>query len=193
MSAAAQAASFTNELGVGGTFRFLKNIAGLWLVQECRRDFARRGQEFDYVDTHAARQRSAGVSHARRSGHADFNRRATCRRRLPTLPARPKQPVPSRRANLSAAASKAWHLRIAKTSTLESILDRRFDVLHIVGGGGKNALLSQMTADAIGRPVVVGPYEATAMGNALVQAMATERGSRSCALAANRCELFRTC
>jgi rhamnulokinase len=58
-------------------------------------------------------------------------------------------------------------------STLESILNRRYDVLHIVGGGGKNALLSQMTADAIGRPVVVGPYEATAMGNVLVQAMAT--------------------
>ena len=59
-----------------------------------------------------------------------------------------------------------------KLSTLESILDRRFDVIHIVGGGGKNALLSQMTADATGRRVVVGPYEATAIGNALVQAMA---------------------
>jgi rhamnulokinase len=60
-----------------------------------------------------------------------------------------------------------------KLSTLESILGRRYDVLHIVGGGGKNSLLSQMTADAIGRSVVVGPYEATAMGNVLVQAMAT--------------------
>ena len=57
---------------------------------------------------------------------------------------------------------------------LESILGRRFDVMHIVGGGGKNTLLSQMTADAIGRPVVVGPYEATALGNVLVQAMATD-------------------
>jgi rhamnulokinase len=57
-------------------------------------------------------------------------------------------------------------------STLESILDRRFDVIHIVGGGGKNELLCQMTADATGRRVIVGPYEATALGNALVQAMA---------------------
>src|SRR5204862_2168370 len=62
-----------------------------------------------------------------------------------------------------------------KLSTLESILNRRYDVLHIVGGGGKNALLSQMTADAIGRPVIVGPFEATAMGNLLVQAMATQQ------------------
>src|SRR5205814_6628082 len=60
-----------------------------------------------------------------------------------------------------------------KLATLESILGRRFQVLHIVGGGGKNELLSQMTADATGRRVIVGPYEATAMGNALVQAMAT--------------------
>ena len=59
-----------------------------------------------------------------------------------------------------------------KLATLESILGRRFDVLHVVGGGGKNGLLCQMTADAIGRPVVVGPYEATASGNALVQALA---------------------
>jgi rhamnulokinase len=58
---------------------------------------------------------------------------------------------------------------------LESILGQRFDVLHIVGGGGKNELLSQMTADATGRTVVVGPYEATAMGNVLVQAMATKQ------------------
>ena len=58
-----------------------------------------------------------------------------------------------------------------KLNTLESILDRQFDVVHVVGGGGKNALLCQMTADATGRRVVVGPYEATALGNALVQAM----------------------
>jgi rhamnulokinase len=59
-----------------------------------------------------------------------------------------------------------------KLETLEAILGRRFDVIHVVGGGGKNALLSQMTADATGRRVVVGPYEATASGNALVQAIA---------------------
>jgi rhamnulokinase len=67
-----------------------------------------------------------------------------------------------------------------KLETLEAILGRRFDVIHVVGGGGKNALLSQMTADATGRRAVVGPYEATASGNALVQAMAArEIGSLS--------------
>jgi rhamnulokinase len=59
-----------------------------------------------------------------------------------------------------------------KLATLETILSRRFDVIHVVGGGGKNELLNQMTADATGRRVVVGPFEATALGNALVQAMA---------------------
>lgn len=56
---------------------------------------------------------------------------------------------------------------------LEAVLGRRFDVIHLVGGGGRNALLNQMTADATGRRVVVGPHEATAAGNVLVQAMAT--------------------
>ncbi len=76
-----------------------------------------------------------------------------------------------------------------KLTVLESILGKRFDVLHIVGGGGKNVLLSQMTADAIDRRVVVGPFEATAMGNVLVQGMANGQVRDLRASAAHRFRL----
>jgi sugar (pentulose or hexulose) kinase len=83
------------------------------------------------------------------------------------------QPVPESPGEFVRSALETLALAYReKLATMESILDRRFEVIHIVGGGGKNALLSQMTADATGRRIIVGPYEATAMGNALVQAMA---------------------
>jgi rhamnulokinase len=83
------------------------------------------------------------------------------------------QPVPDSPGQFVRAALESLALAYRdKLVAMESILQRRFDTIHIVGGGGKNELLSQMTADATGRRIVVGPYEATAIGNALVQAMA---------------------
>ncbi len=115
VSAEAQAASFTNELGVAGKFRFLKNIAGLWLVQECRRDFARRGQEFDYPTlTHLA-----GESYPLRTlvdpAPNRFIHQAICRKRLRRLPTRPDSLCQNHRDNSSAAAWKAWPSAIAKS------------------------------------------------------------------------------
>jgi rhamnulokinase len=173
VSAAAQQASYTNELGVGGTIRFLKNIAGLWLVQECRRDFLRRGQEFDYPTL----ARMAGDATRFRTlidtGHASFAQPGDILRKIADVARRAGQPIPESPGQFVRACLESLALTYRqRLDTLESILGRRFDVLHIVGGGGQNTLLSQMTADAIGRRVVVGPYEATAMGNLLVQAMA---------------------
>jgi rhamnulokinase len=172
VTAEAQAASFTNELGVGDTFRFLKNIAGLWLVQECRRDFARRGQEFDYPTL----TRMASESSAQRTlidpGHSSFLLPGNMPQKIAEFARATAQPVPESPGQFIRCCLESLALAYReKLAMLESILGRRFDVLHIIGGGGKNELLSQMTADAIGRRVVVGPYEATAMGNALVQAM----------------------
>jgi rhamnulokinase len=176
VSAAAQAGSFTNELGVGGTIRFLTNIAGLWLAQECRRDFARHGQEFDYPTL----TQLAGEAPAFRTlvnpGNSSFQLPGDMPQKIAEFARMTNQPVPESPGQFIRCCLESLALAYRdKLSTLESILNRRFDVLHIVGGGGKNALLSQMTADAIGRPVVVGPYEATAMGNVLVQAMATKQ------------------
>jgi rhamnulokinase len=172
VSAAAQAASFTNELGVDGTFRFLKNIAGLWLVQECRRDLARQGQELDY----ATLTKLAGEAPPLRTvvdpSHAEFHAPGGMLQKIADFARATKQPVPRSPGEYVRCALESLALAYReKLNLLESILGQKFDVLHIVGGGGKNTLLSQMTADATGRRVVVGPYEATAMGNALVQAM----------------------
>src|SRR6185369_259654 len=176
VSAAAQAASFTNELGVGGTIRFLTNIAGLWLVQECRRDFARRGQDFDYPTLTQLAREAPAFRTLVVTGNSSFLLPGDMPQKIAEFARATAQPAPESPGQFIRCCLESLALAYRdKLSTLESILNRRFDVLHIVGGGGKNALLSQMTADAIGRPVVVGPFEATAMGNVLVQAMATNQ------------------
>jgi rhamnulokinase len=173
VTAAAQAASFTNELGICGTTRFLKNIPGLWLVQECRRDFARRGQEFDY----ATLTQQAGEAPALHTlvdpSHESFQAPGDMLRKIADFAGATGQPTPESTGQFVRCALESLALAYRdKLGTLESLVGQRFDTMHIVGGGGKNALLCQMTAEATRSRVVVGPFEATAMGNALVQAMA---------------------
>jgi rhamnulokinase len=173
VTAEAQAASFTNELGVGGTIRFLKNIPGLWLVQECRRDFARHGQDFDYGTLTRLASEAPAFGTLIDPAHAAFQAPGGMQGKIANFARATGQRVPESPGQFVRCALESLALAYRdKLGTLESILDQRFDVIHVVGGGGKNALLCQMTADATGRPVIVGPYEATAIGNALVQAMA---------------------
>jgi rhamnulokinase len=173
VTSAAQAASFTNERGVAGTIRFLKNIPGLWLVQECRRDFARAGQDFDYGTLTRLASQAAPLRTIVDPAHEAFQSPSDMTGKIAEFASATGQPVPQLPGQFVRTCLESLALAYReKLETLEAILGRRFDVIHIVGGGGKNALLSQMTADATGRRVVVGPYEATASGNALVQAMA---------------------
>jgi rhamnulokinase len=173
VSAAAQLASFTNELGVNGTFRFLKNIAGLWLVQECRRDLVRQGREFDYIELTKLAGEALPLRTIVDPAHGEFQKPGNMLQKIADFARATGQPVPDSPGQFVRCAleSLAFAYR-EKLQLLESLLDQEFEVVHIVGGGGKNRLLSQMTADATGCEVVVGPYEATAIGNALVQAMA---------------------
>jgi rhamnulokinase len=174
VSPAAQEAMFTNELGVLGTTRFLKNIPGLWLVQECRRDLARQGRELDYVGLTRLASESEPFRSLVDPAHATFQSPGNMLEKLANVAQCVGQPAPDSPGQYVRCCLESLALAYReKLATLESILGRRFDVIHIVGGGGKNELLCQMTADATGRRVVVGPYEATALGNALVQAMAT--------------------
>ena len=174
VSRAAQAASFTNELGVLGTTRFLKNIPGLWLVQECRRDLARRGQEYSYPQLAELAADAKPFRTLVDPEHASFQTPGDMLAKLADFARSTNQPAPDNAGQFVRACLESLALAYReKLGALESILDRKFEVIHIVGGGGKNALLCQMTADATGRRVIVGPYEATAAGNALVQLMAT--------------------
>jgi rhamnulokinase len=162
--------NFTNEGGVNGTIRLLKNIMGLWLVQECRRTWERTGKSYSYEElmrlAEAAPAFAAIVDPddaafilppSMPAAIADF-----CRNSGQHVPAEPGAVV--RCALEGLALRYRWVL-----GRLEELAGVRLDTIHIVGGGSQNTLLCQLTADACDRPVVAGPVEATALGNVLVQ------------------------
>ena len=166
--------NFTNEMGAGGKVRLLKNIAGLWVLQECRRAWALGGYEYSYEEL--ARMAAAApptnttidVDEFRVPGRMPEQIAAYCRS---TGQAVPEQPGPMCRVILTSLA-----LSYKKVlDGLEKLLERRIGVIHIVGGGSRNELLNQLTADVTGRTVVAGPAEATAAGNILVQAIGAGR------------------
>ncbi len=165
--------NFTNEIGFGGSIRLLKNIIGLWLVQECRRAWAGEGQDFDYaVLTQMAEAAEPFVSllnpaDGRFLSPGDMPQKiaAYCREH--------GQPVPTHPGAMVRCILESLALLYRQTlNSLVRLVGYPIDTLHIVGGGSKNALLNQMTANALRIPVVTGPVEATAAGNILVQAIA---------------------
>ena len=169
--------NFTNEGGVNNTFRLSKNVAGLWIIQECRRAWAWEGQEHTYAALTAMAAEAPPFAALIDPDHLSFLK-----------PSEPGDDMPGRvRAQCHETgqpepASKAAIVRCVLESLalkyrwvlekLETLLGERLEPLHIVGGGTQNALLCQFTADATGRTVVAGPVEATAIGNLIVQAMA---------------------
>jgi rhamnulokinase len=169
---ASRQAGFTNERGVGGKIRFLKNISGLWLVQECRRDLLRQGKEFTYAQLAQLAAEAKPMRTLLDPAHAPFASPGDMLAKITAFARSTGQPAPTTPGQFVRACleSLAMSYRGAM-DTLESLLGYSIDKLHIVGGGGQNTLLNQMTADALGRPVIVGPFEATAIGNALTQAM----------------------
>jgi rhamnulokinase len=169
---AAREANFTNEGGVGGTVRFLKNIMGLWLVQECRRAWEREGKAYSYDDLTRLAAAAAPCASLVNPDWPSFllpdNMPAAmadfCRRTRQPMPTEPGAVI--RCAIDSLALKYRWVLE-----RLEELVGRRLEVVHVVGGGCQNALLCQLTADACNRPVLAGPVEATAIGNVGVQAI----------------------
>ena len=124
VSAAAQAGSFTNELGVGGTIRFLKNIAGLWLVQECRRDFARRGQEFDYPTLTQLASEAPAFRTLVDPGHSSFLLPGDMPQKIAEFARATGQPAPESPGQFIRCCLESLALAYRdKLSTLESILE----------------------------------------------------------------------
>jgi rhamnulokinase len=164
--------NFTNEGGVGGTIRFLKNIMGLWLVQECRRMWERAGQTYTYEELMRLAAGAVPFASVLNPDDTGFilppNMPAAiqdfCRRTGQVVPQEPGAVV--RCALEGLALRYRWVLE-----RLEELLGRRLAVIHVVGGGCQNTLLCQFTADACHRPVQAGPVEATAIGNVLAQAI----------------------
>jgi rhamnulokinase len=172
LSAAARDAPFTNEGGVGGTSRFLRNITGLWLVQECRRSLEQQGATLEYAALTELARAAPPFRTLIDPAHGSFLTPGRMPEKIAAFAQSTGQPVPDDSGALIRCCLESLALAYRHTlSQLEVVLGRPTTVLHVVGGGGRNTLLNQMTADAIDRPVRVGPVEATAAGNVLVQAM----------------------
>ena len=176
LNEAAFRANLSNERGVDGTFRLLKNVMGLWLLQECRRVWSRAGSAASYAELRdLARTAPAfgsviDVSDARLLAPGDMPARirTLCRERGQAPPESIAATVRCILESLAGAYAGAFDAITAASG-------QPVTEIHIVGGGSRNDLLCQLTADATGRPVLAGPTEATAIGNLLVQAMAAGR------------------
>ncbi|MBM3188492.1 MAG: rhamnulokinase [Chloroflexi bacterium] len=168
--------NFTNEGGVCGTIRFLKNIMGLWLVQECRRTWEAEGEELSYSEmTRMAAEAPAFGPLIEPDSH-DFLRPGDMPARIQAFCQRTGQREPQSRGEIIRCALESLALKYRWVlEKLELLLGRSLDTIHIVGGGCQNELLCQLAADATQRPVVAGPVEATAAGNVLMQALARGR------------------
>jgi len=165
--------NFTNEGGVNNTFRLLKNIMGLWLVQECRREWARRGTTYSYDElSQMAAQAPAFVSLIV-PADSRFLAPGDMPIRIQDFCRDTNQPVPETNGAIVRCALESLALEYRWVAErLQDMLGRPLPRIHIVGGGSRNRLLNQFTADCTGRKVIAGPAEATAIGNVLVQALA---------------------
>ena len=173
--------NFTNEGGVDGTYRLLKNIMGLWLVQQLRKSFLNKNSNGDYEQLVNLAAQAPALRSLIDPDDIDFLRPSDMAAAIQNACRKSNQPVPETEGQLVRCALESLALRYRQVlDCLELITGSRIEVVHIVGGGSRNALLNQFTADACNRTVVAGPVETTAIGNLLWQATASgEIGSLS--------------
>jgi rhamnulokinase len=166
-------AKYTNEVGFGGTSRFLKNLVGLWVLQECRREWMEKGEVSDYGEIVKLALKAPTLRSFIRPDDVRFAKRGDMVAKVQAFCRETKQPVPKTHGEIARCVLESLALlyRI-EMDGMEKLTGRKLKRLHIVGGGCRNALLNQATADATGRTVIAGPVEATAAGNILVQAIA---------------------
>ena len=170
----AKAFELGNEVGVLGTMRPLKNISGLWLVQQCRATWEAQGHSHSYSELTQMAEASAPFIAMINPDDPTFTPAGDMPPRIADFCARTGQKPPSTRGEVVRTILESLALRYRMAlEAIEGIVERRVDTLHIVGGGGQNLLLNQFTANTVGRPVVVGPVEATAAGNILMQMVAS--------------------
>jgi rhamnulokinase len=167
-----RSANFTNEGGACGTIRLLKNIMGLWLVQECRRNWTRQGKEYSYADLAEMASAAPPFVSLIEPDDVAFLSPTDMTEEIRRFCARTDQPAPDDVGATVRCCLESLALKYRWTmERLEEFRGKRIDTIHIVGGGTQNRLLCQLAADATQRTVIAGPVEATAIGNVLMQAM----------------------
>ncbi|MCC6484041.1 MAG: rhamnulokinase [Armatimonadetes bacterium] len=164
--------NFTNEGGVCGTIRLLKNVMGLWILQECRRQWEREGVAYDYTRLTKMAADEEPYRSLLDPDHAAFFTPGDMPTRIRTFCAETSQPVPESPGQIARAALDSLALKYRWViERLQDLSGRSLNTVHVVGGGTQNRLLQQLTSDATGREVICGPIEATAIGNILMQAV----------------------
>jgi rhamnulokinase len=173
ITAAAQKHNFSNEGAIDGGFRVLKNITGLWLLQECRRCWSDKGQTLTYEELVRQAEQAEPFRTVIDPDDPDFVNPTDMPQAIARSCRACGEPAPENTGQFARGILES--LALAYRFTLDQVRETRaapVERIHIIGGGSKNELLCQMTADATGLPVFAGPKEATAIGNILVQAMA---------------------
>jgi rhamnulokinase len=167
------AANLTNEGGVGGTFRFLRNVTGLWLLHECRRVWANAGQTFAFDELIALAEGASPLRSLVDTDDSSFASTGDMPARIRDYCVATGQPEPVDPASTTRCILESLALKHAEAlDTIGAVTGVQPTEIHIVGGGARNGLLCGWTAAAAGLPVVVGPEEATLLGNLLAQAIA---------------------
>jgi rhamnulokinase len=165
--------NFTNEGGFGGTVRLLRNVMGLWLLQECRRTWARNGRDYSYEDLVRMAEAAQPFASLVDPDYPGFLAPGDMPARIRDLCAKTGQSLAEEPGAVarcvfeSLALKYRWVLERA-----EDVSGQHAETVHVMGGGARNSLLCRLTAEATRRTVVAGPVEATALGNVMVQAYA---------------------
>ena len=173
ISDATYAANLTNEGGVQDTYRLLKNVTGLWLLQQCRATWADKGAEYSYADLVRLAEDSPPLQSLFNVDDDRFLTPGDHPQRIRDLCAETGVTAPQTHGAMVRAVLESLALRYRMVlEQLAEVSGQSIEAIHIVGGGSQNTLLNQLTADATGIPVITGPVEATVLGNAAVQLIA---------------------
>ncbi len=167
---------FTNEGGVEKTIRLLKNIMGLWPIQECRRQWQREGEDLSYGELTALAEKAEPFARSVDVDDGAFLAPGDMPKRINDyLTGTGQSPIDDKGQMVRTVLENLALKYRSVLEAIEDVAENEVEVMHIVGGGIQNELLCQFTANALGRKVVTGPIEATAIGNVLMQAVATGR------------------
>ncbi len=182
--------NFTNEGGVNGTTRLLKNVMGLWILQGCRNCWTARGQSPDYRELVELAGREPAFAHLVDPDDEAFLRSADVLSVIDDFCKKTNQPVPKTPGAYVRCVLESLALKYRLVlRSLEQLCGKRIEQIRVIGGGSKNHLLNQFTADATGRRVLAGPAEAAALGNIGIQILAT---SEAASLEEVRCIIDRS-
>ena len=162
--------NFTNEGGVEGTTRFLKNITGMWILEQCRKEWKRMGKDYDFKTLGEMEQSGEPFRSFINPDDPMFANPPSMLGAIREYCQKTGQPIPETDAQIARLIMESLALRYRTVfNWLKELASFPLDVLHIIGGGCQNALLAQWTSNSIGCPALCGPVEATAIGNIMMQ------------------------